>query len=206
MEVFMKKYSYDLIFEKVKKEIPIKRSDSVFGITFIAGPGTGKSYVSNLISKRTGLYITANDKIRRIYDELGFNNVEYESDIKKMANDRTVYLLENRVSHIIDANMEFFWDMAEANFKNYGAKLYFVELVCDEDEILRRITNRAKSFDDTDNYSRALVDDYYAYLEKKKTKSIPREKIFFSIDVNVSGEALEKQIDELLKKIGDDNE
>ena len=202
----MKEYSYEAVFEIVKKEIPIKKSNSVFGITFVAGQGTGKSYVANIISQKTGLYVTSNDRIRRIYDELGFSNYDYEEDIKRMANDRTIYLLENRVSHIIDANMEFFWEMAEKNFKKYGAKLYFVELICDEDEIIKRITKRANSFHNTDNYSRATVDDYYAYLERKKKNAFPKEKIFFSIDVNVSGEKLEKQIDELLKKVGEDNE
>ena len=201
----MKEYSYELIFEKLKEEIPIKRSDSVYGISFVAGPGTGKSYVANIISKKTGLYITANDRIRRLYDELGFNNLEYESDIKRMSNDRTKYLLENRTSHIIDANMEFFWEMAENNFNNYDAKLYLVELVCPEEEILRRIEKRSKEIENQkDNQSRAGIEDYYSYLEKKKNKVIPREKIFFSIDVNVSDKELEEQIDELLRKINND--
>ena len=200
----MNEYSYESMFEKVKQEIPIKKSDKVYGVTFIGGPCFGKTYVANILAKKTGLYITANDRIRRIYDESGFNNIEYEADIKKMANDRTVYLLENRTSHIIDANMEFFWEMAENNFKNYNAKLYFVELKCDEEEVIRRINAREKEFGkDPNNHSRATIDDYYIYLERKKNKGIPQEKIFFTI--NTDSDNIEEQVDELIRRIEEDD-
>ncbi len=197
----MKEYSYDLIFKKLISEIPINKSENVYGITFIAGPGYGKSTVANIISKKLNLYITANDKIRRLYDELGFDNVLYENDIKKMANDRTIYLLQNKTSHIIDANMEFFWEMASDNYQKYNAKLIFVELVCDENEILKRIEKRSQNYGKNDNLSRAGKEDFYKYLELKKEKGIPKDKIFYTINTNCSVEEIEKQVDLFIKKL-----
>ena len=197
-------YSYENIFEKLVAEIPLKPSDNVYGITFIAGPGFGKSTVAKIISKKLGLYITANDKIRRLYNELGFDDTLYEDDVKRMANDRTIYLLDNKTSHIIDANMEFFWEMALNNYNSHNAKLFFVELSCAEEEVLKRIGVRKDNFGKNDNLSRATEADYYNYLEKKKTNGIPKNKIFFTIHTDTSVEEIEKQVDILIEKIRSD--
>ena len=197
-------YSYEKIFKKLIEEIPLKPSDNVYGITFIAGPGFGKTTVAKIISKKLGLYITANDKIRRLYNELGFDDTVYEDDIKRMANDRTIYLLDNKTSHIIDANMEFFWEMALNNYNNHNAKLFFIELSCAEEEVLRRIGVRKDNFGKNDNLSRATEVDYYNYLEKKKTKGIPKNKIFFTIHTDTSVDEIEKQVDILIEKIKGD--
>ena len=97
-------YSYEMILKKLLAEIPIKESKNVYGIAFIAGPGFGKSTVANMLSEKLGLLIVASDQIRRFYDKLGFGNTKYEDDIKKIAFDRIVYLLEHKTSHIVDAN------------------------------------------------------------------------------------------------------
>ena len=194
-------YSYENIFKKLVEEIPLKPSNNVYGITFIAGQGFGKSTVAKIISKKLGLYITANDRIRRLYNELGFDDTIYEDDIKRMANDRTIYLLDNKTSHIIDANMEFHWEMALNNYNNHNAKLFFVELSCAEEEVLRRIRARKDNFGKNNNLSRATEIDYYNYLEKKKTKGIPRNKIFFTIHTDTSVDEIENQVDILIEKI-----
>jgi len=194
-------YSYDVVLNKLLSEIPLNPSDKVYGITFVAGPGFGKSTVANMLSKKLGLYITANDKIRRLVDDLGFDNKEHEADIKKMANDRTIYLLQNKTSHIIDADMEFYWEMARDNYNKYNAKLIFVELKCSEKEVLRRIEERAKEFGNSSNLSRATKEDYYIYLEKKKNKQIPDDMIFYTINTETSIEDINNQVDLLIEKI-----
>ena len=118
-----------------------------------------------------------------------------------MANDRTIYLLQNKTSHIIDANIEFFYDMALDNYNSHNAILLFVELKCNEEEVKRRIENRTKAFSKNDNQSRATIEDYYKYLEKKKKKTIPRELIFYTINTDSSIEEIEKQVDSLIDKI-----
>lgn len=116
-----------------------------------------------------------------------------------MANDRTIYLLKNKTSHIIDANMEFFYEMAINNYSKYDAKLFFIELICSEEEALKRIRNRIENSDD--NYSCATEEDYYKYLEKKKTHSFPKDKIFYTINTENNLEEIEKSVDLLVEKI-----
>lgn len=198
-------YNYQKIFEVLISKIPISPVKNVFGITFVAGPGFGKSTVAEMLSKKLGIVVTSNDYIRRLYDSLNFDNGKYEADIKKMANERTKFMLENKTPMIIDANMEFFWEMAEKNFAEVGAKLYFVELVCSKETAINRIKLRAQSFDKNSNLSRAGLSDYQAYLNKKQTSTFPNDKIYFKIDMNKNLEDIERQVDQLVHKFRKDN-
>ena len=194
-------YSYTKILDKLLSEVPIKESNKVYGITFVAGPGFGKSTVANMLSKKLGLLIVANDQIRRFHDKLGFDNTKYEDNIKKMAFDRTVYLLEHKTCHIADANFQFHWKMAMDNYGKYNAKLYFIELKCSEEEVLRRIKFRESNFGKDDNQSRATIKDYNRYLKLKKEDNIPSDLIFYTINTDTSIEEIEKQVDLLVEKI-----
>jgi hypothetical protein len=44
-------YEYKDLLKKVIEEIPMRKETKPFGITFIAGPGMGKSTVAEMISK-----------------------------------------------------------------------------------------------------------------------------------------------------------
>lgn len=193
---------YKKIFDLVISDIPLTNEEKVFAITFIAPPGIGKSTVSKILSKKLNVYVTANDKIRRIVEELGIDPNENRALVEKLANDRTVYMLENKTSMIIDANMQFFWENACQNFRNHNAKLYFVKLECDDDKIIERIKERSQNFgQDKENYSRAGLEDFYKYKEKAKQSNFPENLIFYTIDTNDSIDKIEEQIDELVNKI-----
>lgn len=199
----MKEYSYNRIFDKLIYKIPLKESDILYGITFVGGPGFGKTTVAKLLSSKLKLYIVSNDEIRRLYDSLGFGDAKYNYDIKRMGYDRRVYLLKNKTSHILDVNMEFAWERAANSYQNYGAKLLFIELTCNEEVVLRRIEDRKRAFGQTDNYSRATEEDYYRYVQLKKenNKQIPSNMIFYSINTEKSIDEIEEQIDFLVQKI-----
>ncbi len=66
------KYSYKKMLEVVSSEIPLNSKEPVYGISFIAGPGCGKSTIANMLGAKLGITVCTNDKIRRLYGELGF--------------------------------------------------------------------------------------------------------------------------------------
>jgi len=190
----------EIIFKEIVSEIPLNPEKVVYGISFIAGPGMGKSTVAKKISEKLNLYITENDRIRRIMEKYGYDGEnEHLKLSQELSNDRTIYMLENRTSMIIDANLAFFYQMALDNFNKYSGKIYFVEINCSEKEILRRIEVRKRDFSNTS--SRADKDKYFEYREKIKSKPVPKELIFYTID---SEKDLDYQIHELSKKIKDD--
>lgn len=187
--------NYNELFNKVIEDIPITSNHQVYGITFFAPPGAGKSTVARILSEKTGLYITANDKIRRIAESEGIDPNENRQMIEQLANDRTVYMLKNHTSMIIDANMQFFWQSAQNNFNNHNAKLYFVKIECSEETILNRIEERAKRFNtNTENYSRAVAEDYYKYKDKASKQPIPEELVTFTINTDTTLDKIEEQV------------
>lgn len=195
----MMAHSYEELLKLIIDEIPLKTSTPTFGITFIGPPGVGKTTVANLISKKTGIYITANDKIRRKFEELGIDVKKEQDLIASIAKDRSEYMLKNRTNMIIDATMTYYYDSVKSNFAKYNSKIFFVELKCPEDVILKRIDDRSKSFgEDKENHSRVGREAYYEYLQKLSSSNFPKEEIFFSIDTSKD---IESQVDELISKI-----
>lgn len=190
---------YDYLYHLIIKDIPIVKDDFLYGITFIGPPGIGKSTIAKLLSKRLNLYVTANDKIRRMLDDLGIDSVTNQPLVEKLAYDRSRYMLENHTSMIIDANCLTAYKLVEENFHSFHAPCFFIKLDCSEKEILRRLDYRETQFGkDENNFSRATRKDYNSYLERLRKNPFPEEKIFFTI---CTEKELAPQIEELVKKI-----
>lgn len=194
-----KDINYEYLYHEVIKDIPIASDEFVYGITFIRPPGIGKSTVANLLSKKLNVYVTANDKIRRMLDDLGIDSSANQSLAEKLAYDRSRFMLENHTSMIIDANCLTAYKAVEENFSHFHAPCFFIKLECREQEILRRLDYRETQFRvDKNNFSRATRKDYDSYLERLEKNPFPEEKVFFTIHTD---EELTQQIEELADKV-----
>lgn len=192
------KYSYEELLDMVVRDIPIKRTKNVYGITFIGLPGAGKSTVADKLSKKLGLYVNSNDKIRRLLENLGYDvEGEYRTLVESLANDRTKYMLQNRACMIIDANMNRFYELALNNFKEFDAKLFFIKLECPEEVILDRIEKRLIGCD-LNNYSKADKGAYFANKERCKLLPFPDELVFATINTE---DDIDNQIDKIVNKL-----
>ncbi len=191
--------NYEYLYRKMIDDISIVKDDFLYGITFIGPPGVGKSTVANLLSKKLNLQVTANDKIRRMLDDLGIDSSAHQPLVEKLAYDRSRYMLENHTSMIIDANCLTAYQAVEENFSQFHAPCFFIKLECSEQEILRRIDYRETQFEiDKNNFSRATKKDYDSYLERLRNNPFPKEKIFFTIHTE---KELMQQIEECVSKI-----
>ena len=150
--------------------------------------------------KRLDLYVTANDKIRCILDELGYDvDGEHRTLVESLANDRTKYMLRNGISMIIDANMNGFYEMAINNFNEFNAKLFFIKLECSEEVILDRIEKRLINRE-SNNYSKADKEVYFKNKERFKLKPFPDELVFATINTE---DDIDSEIDIVVNKILD---
>lgn len=70
----MKNYDYNDLYKMVISDIPLSDDEVVYGVSFVGPPGIGKSTISKLLSKKLNIYVTANDKIRRLLDNLGIDS------------------------------------------------------------------------------------------------------------------------------------
>ena len=145
---------YNEIYNQLINEIPLNKSENVYGILFIAGPGFGKSTITKMLSSKLNLFIASNDAVRRLFNEN--NDVpETKELVVKLVIDRLHYLLENKICHIIDGDSEFYYDEYKRIYNSYNAKMIVIKLECSEETILKRLDNRALSFGKSDNKSRA---------------------------------------------------
>lgn len=119
-----------------------------------------------MISKKLNIFISSNDKIRRVQDNLGITASSNQHLVERLTYDRTKYMLENGTSMILDANCLIAYKSVEENFSYYKAPCFFILLEYSEAEILKRLDYREKTFDkDITNFSRATKEDYYLYLK-----------------------------------------
>ena len=190
---------YNEIYNQLINEIPLNKSENVYGILFIAGPGFGKSTITKMLSSKLNLFIASNDAIRRVINK-DKDVPETRDLVLKLAFDRLEYLLDNKISHVLDGDSEFFFDKLYDLYNKYNARMIVIKLECSEETILKRLDNRALSFGKTDNESRAIRDDYYKYLDKLKNNSIKSDLNYYVINTDTSYEEIEKQVDELITK------
>ncbi|MBR2603923.1 MAG: AAA family ATPase [Bacilli bacterium] len=190
---------YNEIYNQLINEIPLNKSENVYGILFIAGPGFGKSTITKMLSSKLNLFIASNDAVRRLFNEN--NDVpETKELVVKLVIDRLHYLLENKICHIIDGDSEFYYDEYKRIYNSYNAKMIVIKLECSEETILKRLDNRALSFGKSDNKSRATREDYYIYLDKLKKNTNTIDNNYYVINTDTSYEEIEKQVDEFINK------
>ena len=190
---------YNEIYNQLINEIPLNKSENVYGILFIAGPGFGKSTITKMLSSKLNLFIASNDAVRRLFNEN--NDVPGTKElVVKLVIDRLHYLLENKICHIIDGDSEFYYDEYKRIYNSYNAKMIVIKLECSEETILKRLDNRALSFGKSDNKSRATREDYYIYLDKLKKNTNTIDNNYYVINTDTSYEEIEKQVDEFINK------
>lgn len=190
---------YNEIYNQLINEIPLNKSENVYGILFIAGPGFGKSTVAKMLSNKLNIFIASNDAVRRLFNEN--NDVpETKELVVKLVIDRLHYLLENKICHIIDGDSEFYYDEYKRIYNSYNTKMIVIKLECSEETILNRLDNRALSFGKSDNKSRATREDYYIYLDKLKKNTNTIDNNYYVINTDTSYEEIEKQVDEFINK------
>ena len=180
---------YKELKERYIKDFPIPKGNKKepYLILFDAYIGQGKSTVSKIISKYDKSVILNNDELRNWLDDYINSEVIYELQWYRLD-----LILKNNNSCILDSCSLKNWDYKKSYFDKLGYKYYIIRLVCDEDIIKERLSNRTK---DGINFSIANYDDY---LDMKKAyPHIDDNLVDYVID---TGKDIEPQVIEFLNK------
>lgn len=179
-----------------------KNTKELFSIGFIGINGVGKSFIAEKISEKLGLYIANNDRMRRFLDDKGFEDVNLVQELVfDMGPKLSAYLYENKISHIIDADLMQFHNITRRNAKKYKAYLCIIHLICPEEIILSRIDKRSEDIlrDSSSNFSRVGREEYFK--RKKMHQEFALPEVFFTIDTSLNvDEQLNIFIDKLKKE------
>lgn len=175
--------------EKYIKEFPIPKGDKKepYIIIFDAYIGQGKSTVSKIIAKYDKSIVMNNDELRNWLGDYINSDIIYELQWYRLD-----LLLKNNNSCILDSCSTKNWDYKKKYIDSLGYKYYVIRLVCDEEIIKERLSNRTL---DGINYSIANYEDY---LEMKTDyPRINDSLINYTIDTE---KEIEPQVIEFLNK------
>ncbi len=198
-------YSEQKLIDDFIKTVPITdpNSKELFVVGFVGPTGCGKSFVAGKIAEKLNLYISSNDRIRRFLNNLGFEGDHpLQQVVEKTSIATTEYLLKNKISHIIDADLIRVHESAKQRMESFGAKLYIIEIVCPEEIILERIKKRRENIESNreNNFSRGTVEDYFE--RKQMHDSLKKPEFFFSIDTSID---VDSQVNNLISKLKEYN-
>lgn len=164
----------------------------------LIGPiGVGKTTVSNILSKDTGMKVCHIDDIRNSYFiKLGYSRIiaflklrfKGELSLYRYWKKFEVYSLENIMSdhpnHIIDCGAGFsvyekqeYFDKAKRVFSKYGKVILLVP-TCDKEDSIRLLEERAQSELNRlfiMNDSNEKLKDYVIYTDGKKPQEVANE-------------------------------
>src|SRR6187402_2064011 len=93
------------LLKEYVKHIPLKvsKTNRPVVIAMVGLVGAGKSTLAREIATRLGVYVASNDAIRRFLNENGFpGDTPMQDMLQYVAEGSTRYLLEHRISHVID--------------------------------------------------------------------------------------------------------
>lgn len=195
------------LFEEYSERFSRKnliKTPKLFSIGFIGITGVGKSYVAELLSDKTGILITRNDNIRRFLNEKGIEKVNTGEEnftiMQYIAENTSVFLYQNNISHILDQDIIRFYEKAKNISERNGAKFILVKLVCPEDILLKRLSLRTEKIEegDTTNDSRVGIEEYEKRKIVHESVDVPNEMIFMTIN---TGSNVESQVDDLITSL-----
>jgi predicted kinase len=192
-EELLNKY-ISLIADRFKES-----TKELFSIGFIGINGVGKSFVAEKLSEKLKLYIANNDRIRRFLNDNGIEDANLMQELVfDMGPKLSAYLYENKISHIIDADLMQFNDITRKNAIDHGARLCIIHLICPEDIILKRINKREKDIAKNPlvNFSRVGKDEYFK--RKALHQSLLLPEVFFTIDTSLD---VDIQLNEIINKL-----
>lgn len=156
---------------------------------FCGLPGTGKTTVANIIARKLNASIISTDYIRKKL----FENPTYQNWEKGLVY-RVMYLLAEHLSKtetcILDAvfTKEQHRNIAKEIARKNKVPVHFVEFVCNEEVIFKRIVEKRRGLSDA---------DYQIYLKLKKEY----EPIKFDHILVDTTDGIEAAADRLVKEL-----
>lgn len=171
--------------------------------------GTGKSTIARMLSQKKNSVVLNNDKVRQFIYKTSFS--QHFEDIQRLVKKIQYYRIEQTLINgnncLLDGDISNNFEVKKSKIEKFNYPYYIIKLNYDRDVVIKRIQRRKKydeasssfSGSETLNYSSATVKDFLR-MEKEKY-DVPNEYIFFEIDMTGDFESVEKQVDELVKKL-----
>jgi len=201
----------DQLYKEIKK---VKKYEEPFIIMLSGLPGSGKTYLSQELSRKLKIYLLSTDYVRNYYYQ---SITEYTEDNRLSIEEKVKEINEEKLNTLVDNNISFVLDRWQTDLGIYEQhkfdkyKKILIKIVSQDDITnIKRIQNRKKidftKEDDTiigDNvmYSSPYPAEVYYEIKNRKIVNIPEESYDFIIENQGSIEEYNVNIENLIEQI-----
>ena len=183
-----------------------KFSNNKICISFVGGPGFGKSTIAKKLCEKLNMFHCSNDYIARELEKIDVDITDYEQKTKlvsSIAFPFQDFLFENNIDFVLDANLMLYLDVLRKRCENYNYHLYIIEIDINHEEALRRSLKRLKE-NNPENLSNSDLEDFKLFEKQYKEYKLRENKDYIFAKINMEQDNLDEQIDNLIKKIKED--
>ena len=192
------------ILKKMKMSVNKEEySHNKICISFVGGPGYGKSTIAKILCQKMNLFHTSTDIIRNYLKNLNIDISNYDKTTKlvsSIAYPFQDFLFKNKIDFVLDANLMLYLDVLRTRCKNYGYKLFIIEIEISKEEALRRSLKRLKE-NNPDNLSNSDANDFQLFLSQLEEYKKNEKPEYIFAKINVENDNIEKKLNEITTQI-----
>lgn len=182
------------LYEEIQKA---KRYKEPFIIMLTGLPGSGKTHLSQELSRQLKIYLLSTDYIRNYFyqsitEHTEDNQIYIEDKVKKIINDKLQILVDNNISFVLDKGLNNLDEYNKNIFSKY--KKILIKIISEDDnKNIERIQKRKLDFNNKDD---TIIGDNLAYSSSysagtyyriKENKKVDIPDTFYDIIIENNG-------------------
>lgn len=194
--------------ERVKPDTTYQKP---FLILLTGNVGSGKSLVSQILSKELNLYLISGDYIRNIikkrYPEMNLHSVEVRQTNNIVCLEEMKYCIDNKYSIILDRSVSNKKDLSTIT-ERVDLPIILIKIMSSEAENVKRVKNRQEEkemviphYGHQESKSGVVTEEEYNKIKERKVYDLEDSIYDYFVDTNTSLSNLYEQLTNIKNQI-----
>lgn len=171
-------------------------------ITFVAPPGSGKSYLSKIIAERLHFAILSEERLQTFLNPSPTYFTLKLENILELSTAVITRLLKTGVNVVFDTNLAKKEDRKKLSqaIEAAGGNLILIKIVVDDDLVVDRLNKKNVQVVEGERYGVILNREYYLAEKAKIEEPIGEE--YLQYNSNLGSNEIERLIEEIRRQLG----
>ena len=182
-----------------------------FVILLTGNVGSGKSLVSQILSKELNLYLISGDYIRniikRLYPDIDLHDEEVRQINNQLCLKEMKYCIYNKYSMILDRSVSSQKDLSFIKDK-VNLPIIFIKIISNDIESIKRVKNRQNTQDikiehygHQESKSGVVTEEEYNKIKQRKIYDLDDSVYDYFINTNTSLDELKISLNNIIEDI-----